>query len=270
MNSNSDLVSILVVAYNAEKFILATVQSCLNQSYRNIELLILDNASNDKTVDLLRNVKDRRLKVFAKDTNLGPYVGLNFLLDQARGKYIAIQDHDDIWFPKKIEKQIGFMKNNKEFSACGTETFYFYEKRKVLLLDKCQGITDFVNHTSLFFPNKGYRYNPDYVLTDEHFEKKILRNDGDLLCIGEPLTIHRIRKDGNNLSHQRFAFTKKNLLDFFEINGFHLKTIIYIASFFLVKYFPERFVWFVIKIAKRKAQKISQNDFLIKYPGIEL
>lgn len=267
---NNGMVSILIVAYNAEKFISQTIKSCLDQSYKNIEVLVLDNASNDKTLEVLSNFNDKRIKIFKKNTNSGPYAGLNFLLDQARGEYAAVQDHDDIWFPEKIKKQVNFLEENQKVVACGTETFYYYEKRGMLLLDNCQGFVDFVNHTSLIFRNKGFRYNTEYVLADEYFEKKVLKNNGKIFCINEPLTIHRIRNDGNNLSHKRFSFTHKNLKDFFEINSFEIKSFLYLAGLFAMKYFPEKIIWLVIKIAKRKSQKISKSEFIKKYSKIKL
>lgn len=270
MKNVNGLVSILIVTYNAERFISPTLKSCLNQTYKNIEILILDNASSDKTLKILKRFNDKRVKIFRKEKNIGAYSGLNFLLDRAKGEFVAIQDHDDLWLPKKIEKQVKFLNKNQFAVACGTETFYFYEKRGVFLLDKCRGFTDFVNHTSLVFRNAGYRYNTNYVLTDEHFEKKILRKEGPIFCIGKPLTIHRIRDDGNNLSHRRFALNRKNLKDFFEINGLSLKAIIYIGSILLVKYFPEKLVWLIIIFAKRRSQKMSKKEFCLRYPETDL
>ena len=89
-----------------------------------------------------------------------------------------------------------------------------------------------------------------------------------IFCISEPLTIHRIRNDGNNLSHSRFSFTKKNLKDFFEINGFSVRAILYIGSLLLVKYFNEKIVWFIINIIKIKSKRISKHKFALKYPEI--
>lgn len=262
------MVSIILVTYNAEKFIFQTIESCLNQSYENTEILILDNASSDKTLEILKTFNDQRINIFEKEKNIGPYAGLNFLLDQAKGEYIAIQDHDDIWFPEKIEKQIEFLDKNQQILACGTETFYYYEKREIFLLDKCQGFVDFVNHTSLVFRNNEFRYDTSYVLADEYFERKVLGKNSKIFCISEPLTIHRIRNDGNNLSHSRFSFTKKNLKDFFEINGFSVRAILYIGSLLLVKYFNEKIVWFIINIIKIKSKRISKHKFALKYPEI--
>lgn len=258
-----NLVSVLIVTYNAEKYIKKTLLSCLNQTYANIEFLMLDNASRDKTLKIVKEIqkKDDRLKIFKSDTNLGPFAGLNFLIDKARGKYIAIQDHDDIWFPEKIEKQVEFLENNEDFIACGTETFYFYENKEVLIADKKEGVVDFVDHTSLVFRNIGLRYDAKYVLADEYFEKKILKSKGYIYCMGEPLTIHRIRFDRNNFSRIRFSLNSKNIKEFFEINGLSRSSLIYLLSIFTMKYLPDKMVWKIINFVKRNSKKISTTDF---------
>src|SRR3990172_986527 len=103
------LVSILIVSYNAEDFIGKTIKSCLEQSYRNIELLIFDNKSHDHTLDVINSFHDSRICVYRSDQQCSPYDGLNYLIEHAAGDYIAVQDHDDIWFHEKIEKQVRFL-----------------------------------------------------------------------------------------------------------------------------------------------------------------
>lgn len=266
------LVSVVIVSYNAEKYIEKTLLSCLNQTYKNMEVLLLDNASKDKTIEIAKKIQlsDDRLKIFENKENIGAYAGLNLLLEKADGEYVAVNDHDDIWLPEKIERQVKFLEENQKVLACGTETFYYYEKRALLILDRRQGFVDFVDHTSLVFRNKGFRYDVAYVLTDEHFEKKILGGNNHIFCIEEPLAVHRIRGDGNNLSHQRFSFSRKNLTEFFEINAFGIKSILYLAGIFVTKYFPDRLVWIIINIVKIKSQKIGKNDFNEKYPNVNL
>jgi glycosyltransferase involved in cell wall biosynthesis len=267
-------VSIIVVSYNAEKYIERTIKSCLNQTYQNIEVLLLDNASGDKTVDIVKKIQSKRdcqLNVFESEKNLGPYGGLNFLLEKAEGEYIAIQDHDDIWFPKKIAKQVEFLKKNRDFIACGTNTFYFYEDRNILILNKKPEVSNFVDHTSLVFRNKNFKYNTGYVLTDEYFEKKILSEMGKIACIQNPLTIHRIKGDGTNLSSSRFKFSVKNVKDFFEINGFNLSGFLYFFDLAVGKYFSNDLKWFIRKnITQKKSNWLKLKEFKNKYPQIEL
>jgi glycosyltransferase involved in cell wall biosynthesis len=267
------IISILIVSYNAEKYLEKTLQSCLNQTYKNVEILLLDNASKDKTIEIAKKIKfsDRRLDIFESKKNIGPYGGLNFLLEKAKGEYIAIQDHDDIWFPEKIEKQVVFLEKNKNFIACGTNTFYFYEDRNILILNKKPEISNFVDHISLVFRNKNFKYNTGYVLTDEHFEKKILSKIGKIACIQNPLTIHRIKGDGTNLSSSRFKLSLKNIKDFFEINGFNLDSYFYFFDLVIGKYFSNDLKWFIRKnITQKKSNWLKLKDFKNKYPQIEL
>ncbi len=266
-------VSVLVVSYNAEKYIKKTLKSCLKQTFEDIEVLLLDNGSKDKTVEIVENFqkKDDRLKVFKGEKNLGPYAGLNFLLEKSRGGYIAIQDHDDIWFPEKIEKQVIFLEGDKNFIACGTNTFYFYESKDVLILNKKPFITNFVDHTSLMFRNKDFRYDINYLLTDEYFEKKILGKNGKIACIQESLAIHRIKGDGTNLSSSRFKFSVKNIKEFFEINRFNFNSFLYLFNLVVGKYFPEKWIWFIRKkITQKNRDWISLKKFKLNYPNLDL
>lgn len=264
------LVSILIVSYNAEKYIEKTLSSCQNQTYQDLEILVLDNASNDETVKIIKDLDDSRIKLFEGKKNIGPYGGLNFLLEKAKGEYIAIQDHDDIWFPKKIEEQIDYLEKNKEEIACGTNTYYYYEDRGVLILDKRDQKISFVDHISLVFRNQGYRYDVNFLLTDEHFERIVLNgNKNKICCLSNPLTIHRIRKDRNNLSRVRFLFTKKNIRDYFFVRGISCRSGLDLVGIFIAKYFPPSLEWFLIsKFVKAKSIRISLSNFRKTHQGI--
>jgi len=200
--------------------------------------------------------------MFEGKENIGPYAGLNFLLEKAEGEYIAIQDHDDVWFPEKIGKQVDFLNKNPNYIGCGTKTFYFYENKKVLILNKRPFETNFVDHTSLMFRNKGLGYDENFLLADEYFEKKILKNVGKLACIQEPLNVHRIRRDGTNLSSNRFNFSLKNTKEFFSINGISLQSIFYLFDLVFGKFFPNKIIWLIRKyITQNKADWMSVEEF---------
>jgi len=122
-------VSILICTYNCEKYIENTLQTILDQTYKDWELLILDNNSQDKTKELLKKYKkNEKIKLFFSKTNKGAYPGLNYLIKKAKGKYIAIQDHDDLWHPKKLETQINLLDNNESYIGCGTNQITYFEK----------------------------------------------------------------------------------------------------------------------------------------------
>ena len=104
-------VSIIMPSYNAAKFIAASIQSVIDQTYRNWELLITDDCSKDDTVKIVEKfiVEDNRIKLFSTGKNSGPACARNKSLKNATGKYIAFLDSDDIWVSNKLETQIKFM-----------------------------------------------------------------------------------------------------------------------------------------------------------------
>ena len=106
------LVSIIMPSYNTASFIEETIQSVLNQTYTNWELIIVDDCSTDNTDEVLENIKDSRIRYFKNDKNSGAAVSRNKALREARGQWIAYLDSDDLWMPEKLEKQIHFMETN--------------------------------------------------------------------------------------------------------------------------------------------------------------
>lgn len=114
---NKGLVSIIMPSYNSEKYIKDSIESVLNQTYPFWELLIVDDCSTDNTVDIIKSFEDERIKLFQNKTNSGAAISRNRALREAKGKWIAFLDSDDLWLPTKLEEQIKFMlDNNYHFS----------------------------------------------------------------------------------------------------------------------------------------------------------
>ncbi len=108
----NDLVSIIMPSYNTAQYIKNTIQSVLNQTYTNWELIIVDDCSNDNTNEVLNTITDQRIMIFKNEKNSGAAVSRNKALREAKGRWIAFLDSDDLWMPEKLEKQISFMKKN--------------------------------------------------------------------------------------------------------------------------------------------------------------
>lgn len=106
------LVSIIMPSYNTAPYIEETIQSVLNQTYTNWELIIVDDCSNDSTDEVLDAIKDNRIRYFKNEKNSGAAVSRNKALREAKGQWIAYLDSDDLWMPEKLEKQIKFMEEN--------------------------------------------------------------------------------------------------------------------------------------------------------------
>lgn len=105
------LVSIIMPAYNSEKFISESIESVIAQTYQNWELLITDDQSTDNTKKIVEQYcsTDTRVKFFVNKENGGAGVARNNSITHAKGRYIAFLDSDDLWLPSKLEKQIAFM-----------------------------------------------------------------------------------------------------------------------------------------------------------------
>ena len=107
-----DLVSIIMPSYNTGKFIKETINSVLNQTYNNWELIIVDDCSTDDTEEIVNAIKDNRIKFLKNSTNSGAAISRNKAIKEAKGKWIAFLDSDDLWKKEKLEKQIRFMEEN--------------------------------------------------------------------------------------------------------------------------------------------------------------
>lgn len=107
------LVSVLMPAYNSEKYIAQAIQSILDQSYQNFELLIMNDGSTDATAAIIDSFHDERIVKTHAHQNQGLVATRNALISQAKGKYIAYLDNDDIAFPDRLEKQVAFLEADK-------------------------------------------------------------------------------------------------------------------------------------------------------------
>ena len=116
------LVSVVMTAYNVERLVKTSVMSILNQNYRNLELIVVDDCSTDGTLETLRRLKeqDERMQVVAKDTNEGTYVSKNLGMLRANGEFMAFQDSDDWSHPDRLGKSIAVLTSEPEIVALTT------------------------------------------------------------------------------------------------------------------------------------------------------
>ena len=109
----SGLVSVIMPSYNTAEYISESIASVRKQTYTDWELIIVDDCSADNTDELVKPIlSDKRIKYIKNETNSGAAVSRNRALREAKGKWIAFLDSDDLWLPVKLEKQIAFMKKN--------------------------------------------------------------------------------------------------------------------------------------------------------------
>ncbi|UKI56577.1 MAG: glycosyltransferase [Treponema succinifaciens] len=119
---NEPLVSVIIPTYNRGRLILDSINSVLNQTYKNIELIVVDDCSTDDTEEILKSINDSRIKYVKLEKNSGACIARNKGIELSTGEFIAFNDSDDLWITTKLEKQLCFLKNyNADIVICKME-----------------------------------------------------------------------------------------------------------------------------------------------------
>lgn len=172
-------VSVLMPAYNAEKYIAESIESILNQTFSDFEFIIINDGSHDNTAQIVKKyaAHDSRIKFVDNAHNSGVGVVRNMLLDMAVGEFVAYQDADDISFPHRLQTMVEFLDAHPDITVVGS-ALKTMPGNKIIKCPKCPKILDFyvANHIanpSVMFRradiNKhGIRYNPSYTTAEDY------------------------------------------------------------------------------------------------------
>lgn len=136
MMEETPLVSVIMPVYNGAKYIGEAIDSILNQTYFHLELIIIDDGSEDHTPEIIKSYTDGRVKPYFHFQNKGAYCRLNQGLEVSTGEFIAIMDADDIAYPGRIEKQVNFLLSHTELAFCGTQVNLLIEPSGRLVAPK--------------------------------------------------------------------------------------------------------------------------------------
>lgn len=216
MKNIEPLVSIIMPAHNAEKYIRQSIQSVINQSYQNWELIITDDASTDRTIEVIESFKEDRIKILKLTQNAGAAVARNASIERAKGDFMAFLDSDDLWHKDKLAKQIAFMQEN-EISFSSTEYGNIDEKGQLVNITKnhdqldydgilkyCPGNSTVIYNTNqlgkFYIPN--IRKRNDFVMW-----LQVIKSAQILYGLKEPLTYYRVREDS-------LSIDKKSLIKY--------------------------------------------------------
>ena len=216
-------VSIIIPVYNAEKFIGKTIESVLNQTYKNWEMLIFNDKSKDNSLKIIKKYseKDERIKVVDSKENVGVVAARNKLIEIATGEFIAFLDADDYWKQNKLEKQIKFMRKNNALISCTEYTRVTEDEKEIndIIIKEIITYEDMLKNnylgclTVIYNANKlGKRYfkerkkNEDYVLWLE-----IVKETKIIFGLKENLAFYRV------LPHSRSSNKIKVAKDRWEV-----------------------------------------------------
>lgn len=170
----SPKVSVLICVYNGEPFVAEAIQSTLDQTFQDFEILVIDNASTDRSIEVVQTFTDPRIRLIQNERNFGHAGSLNVGLAEARGEYLAILDADDASFPNRFERQTTFLDANPEYIFCGSWSKTFgawelerhyptdYEALRASLLFECPIVTPAVMLRRHMLLDAGMAFDPEF------------------------------------------------------------------------------------------------------------
>jgi glycosyltransferase involved in cell wall biosynthesis len=130
-DANEPCVSVIVTTFNRSKLLLETLESILSQTFNGFELIVVDNMSVDDTEELVMGIQDSRIRYFKNPNNGIIAVNRNYGIEQAKGRYVAFCDDDDLWFPDKLYQQVSFLEQNIHVMLCYTHAESF-DNQKII------------------------------------------------------------------------------------------------------------------------------------------
>ena len=221
------LVSVIMPSWNTSNFIAESIQSVIDQTYENWELIIVDDCSTDNTDEVVAKFKDKRIRYFKNEKNSGAALSRNRALREARGEWIAFLDSDDLWSPDKLEHQINFM-NKHGYTLSYTEYEKIDEESKPLQIyvsgpekvnKRKMYNYDYIGQLTMIYSAKEFgliqikdiKKNNDYAIRLQLYKK----SDTCAYLLKENLAKYRVRKV--SISHDKFSRKFKSHYDLFHM-----------------------------------------------------
>ena len=245
-------VSVIMAVYNEENYLKIAIESILNQTYKDFEFIIIDDASTDNSLEIISVFakQDKRIRIIQNNVNEGLTKSLNKAIRVAQGDIIARFDVDDISLPKRLEKQVNFLQNNSNVAFCGTnvivkqnikdtrmKSFKLKDIRKNLIQNNCFVHSTICIRKKIFkifgFYNEKYLYGQDYELWCRliyKFRLKATILEDKLVIMNIPIKGLMNRNKKIIIQHKNYIKTRliylKNVRSFPSL----LKGIIYIVK----------------------------------------
>jgi len=203
MKSDAALVSIIMPAFNVEKMIMHSIQSVLDQTYLHWELIIIDDCSTDRTVDIIESFRDERIKLVRHKKNMGIAAGRNRGITEAKGEWIAWLDADDAWHKERLSKTVEMATKSPGSFVVSNIMLCFSDNNYKLVPWKQRP-----NTVSLPMARRAMLVEHNISFLDEfyghewlYFSLKLYSIGLSLVVIHEPLYFYRIRPDSDSTTY---------------------------------------------------------------------
>jgi glycosyltransferase involved in cell wall biosynthesis len=201
------MISILLAVYNGEKYISQSIDSIINQTFKDWELLIGFNGTTDSSKDIVNSYDDHRIKVFDYKNDKGKAKTLNKLIKKASYDWCATQDDDDIWLPQKLEKQICL---TNEYDCIGTFCKYINENNQItgqpsiasgnddIIRLSLGGVNQIISCSAIFKKDLRIEWNESLDgLIDYDYWLKLIKKEYKFYNIPDYLVLHRLHQESN-------------------------------------------------------------------------
>jgi len=251
-NTSLPIVDIIIPNYNKGKFLKKCLESVFNQSHKKWNLIIVDDNSNDSSLHILKEFKNKKkIKIIRLTKNKGPSFCRNLGIENSNNNYIAFLDSDDIWKPNKLYDQLIYMIQNK-YNFTYSDYCTFYENEKKNFKKNSTNLKDSFNYDEFILNSsinsstmivkrkilKGIKFKSLALLEDYIFKCQILKKNFTAKKINKVLAYYRVHKDNrsknkfNNLLFLWRVNKKYNKLNFLQ----NLKSLIFISFNSIKKY----------------------------------
>lgn len=216
-------VSVLIITYNQEDFIAEAIESVLNQSYKNYEIVISDDGSTDRTVSILRELKKKfpeKIKLITNERNSGITKNCNIALHHCSGEFIVLMGGDDLILPNKLEMQVSAFLDNPNLALCYHPCIVMRngETKKIVGHRKKDLVSNFIEMVGKFqadIPGPAtmvrasaipdYGFNEDIKTASDWLFYIDVSSKGDVVRLNEPLAVYRQHE--NNIGHMYFKYS---------------------------------------------------------------
>ncbi|NLT51847.1 MAG: glycosyltransferase [Ignavibacteria bacterium] len=228
---HNELVSVIITTFNGEKFIRESVDSIVRQTYKNLEIIVIDDGSNDNTADIIKSISDNRIKYFRTENN-GHVSALNYGLSLSNGDYVSILDHDDIAMPQKIEKQMNCILSNPELGVISHFFLVMDERGKIIYeihlpkedeeIKKELCLQNIISHSGVLYKKKivleagGYREKYGKIADYDLWLR--LRLNTKFINLDEMLLKYRKHNNGQSFSLKSIKEANISILKVLEEN----------------------------------------------------
>ena len=232
-------VSVIIPVHNSSEYIEECITSVVNQTYKNIEIIVVDDNSSDNSLSIIKSIKDKRIKVVKLNKNSGVAIARNKGIDKATGNYICFLDSDDYWYLDKLEKQVKFMEDNDYAFIYSNYLYLKGNHTHIAKVPKEISYKKALGNTTIF--TSTVMLNMKKLKKKDIYMPLVIRGQ-DSLCwwnilstgiiaygMNDVLSVYRVRE--NSLSSNKFRALKRtwNLYKYHDISYF--KKLYYFSSY---------------------------------------